>query len=456
MKRGLTILVLSLVVFAGWRWISAGNASATGRRADTNRIRFYQDAMHPWVRSDRAGTCSLCGMALIPVVQAEDRPPQPAALVKLSPDAVTVANVATALVRRRDIQRALRVSGFFEAQESRTAMVVAPAGGRIEFVAADFPGKRVSGGETVVRLFSPDLAQRSRFLRVSMSNQPAAWMPASAGAASARREAPLTSDGPLPAVGGYRMDAFMCDLVAPMAGIVSERPVTLGQYVMEGQKMATIIDPSVLWFRFEVSDRQLQWVLPGQSIEMRLESTPAQTWPGTITLIEPVLSEHRGFASVRAIVTNMPAPPFGPLGSAASLRPGMFADGRIGVVLSNVLAVPKSAIIYPGSSAWVYVERQTRSYERRPIQLGREGDDGWEILAGLREGERVVTTGNVLIDAQATLEHGDASAPLDDPPKLAGGFGPAVGVNRSGDDGAVSDPYCSVRPGWSETSTKRD
>jgi len=84
----------------------------------------------------------------------------------------------------------------------------------------------------------------------------------------------------------------------------------------------------------------------------------------------------------------------------------MLAEGTIRLVLPNVLAVPKSAVVYPGSSAWVYVEHQSRSYERRRIRLGREGDDWWEVLSGLKEGERVVTTGNVLVDAQATLENG--------------------------------------------------
>jgi Cu(I)/Ag(I) efflux system membrane fusion protein len=85
----------------------------------------------------------------------------------------------------------------------------------------------------------------------------------------------------------------------------------------------------------------------------------------------------------------------------------MTGEGTIMLVLRDVLAVPKSAVVYPGSSAWVYVEHGSNTYERRGIRLGREGDEAWEVLQGLREGERVVTTGNVLLDAQATLEGTD-------------------------------------------------
>jgi len=195
----------------------------------------------------------------------------------------------------------------------------------------------------------------------------------------------------------------MSDLAAPISGVVSERSVTLGQYVVEGQKIATLIDPSVLWFRFDAFDRQLSWIRPGQPINIYTDSAPGQTWVGAVAFIEPAYDELRRSAKVRAIVTNTPAPSH--FGTAVALRPGMLADGMITLVFSNVLAVPKSAVVYPGSSAWVYVEQGAGSYKRRRILLGREGNDGWEILSGLNENERIVTTGSLLIDAQATLEN---------------------------------------------------
>jgi membrane fusion protein, copper/silver efflux system len=406
MKRW-PILVISLAAFAAGLW--AGKSSWTGSSQTAAKVQSYQDSMHPWVRSDQPGTCPICRMKLTPVVAGQIRSSNSVALVTLSHDAVTVGNVATEPALRRDLARAIRVSGVFEAQESRTAIMAAPAGGRVDFMAADHPGMEIRQGETLVRLFSPDLVQRSRFLRVAMSNQPAtSATPPKAAPLPGHTALPtagiIANENTAPAVGGYRLDLFTSDLIAPISGIVSERPVTLGQYVMEGQKVATVIDPSVLWFRFDVFDRQLRWVLPGQRIDIHTESAPAKTWVGSVAFAEPISDDLRGFGKVRAVVTNTPS--HSDLGACVALRPGMLGEGRIVVVLPGVLAVPKSAVIYPGTSAWVYVEHQPGSYERRRIRLGREGDDGWEIRSGLQEGERVVTTGNVLIDAQAALEGG--------------------------------------------------
>jgi Cu(I)/Ag(I) efflux system membrane fusion protein len=408
-------LFFSLAAFGLGIWL--GHRSWAEHRQPATKVRYYQDSMHPWVKSDRPGTCPICRMQLTPIAADEALPGNGMALTTLSPEAVTVAHVAAEPVVRRDVHRVIRVPGVFEALESRTAIVAAPAGGRIDFIAVDHPGLEIAQGETLARLFSPDLAQRSRFLRIALSNQPAASGSAAKASAFPSRTAPApgttNENGALP-VGGYRLDLFMSDLTAPISGIVSERPVTLGQYVTDGQKIATVIDPSVLWFRFDAFDRQLPWIAPGQQIKIHSESSPGNDWWGTVAFVEPLNEDPRGLAKVRAAVTNAPIPLAS--GNSLPLRPGMFGEGTIVTVIRDVLSVPKSAVIYPGNSAWVYVEQHLGTYERRLVRLGREGDDDWEVLSGLEEGERVVTAGNVLIDAQATFEHGDPGSdmPADD------------------------------------------
>jgi hypothetical protein len=335
-----------------------------------------------------------------------------AALVTLSSSAVTIAHVAAEPVLRRDIHRTIRVAGIMEALETRTAVVAAPAGGRVDFIAVDHPGMEIQQGETLVRLFSPDLAQRSRFLRVAISNQPAATtltgnapFAARVGRHNATSLPGMTNESPARVVGGYPLELFVSDLTAPISGIVSERSVSLGQYVMEGQRIATVIDPSVLWFRFDASERQLRSIAPGQRVRILVNSAPERTWVGTVSFVEPVNDEAGRIAKVRAVITN--SFDCAIAGSLVPLRPGMFAEGLITVAFPSVLAVPKAAVVYPGSSAWVYVEHGTGRYERRRICLGREGDKEWEVLSGLEEDERVVTTGNVLVDAQATFANGD-------------------------------------------------
>src|SRR5215467_1945284 len=128
----------------------------------------------------------------------------------------------------------------------------------------------------------------------------------------------------------------MSDLTAPISGIVTERPATLGQYVVEGQKIATVIDPSVLWLRFDAFDRQLRWIQPGQEINIQTESAPGKTWVGKVAFVEPGNDDLRGFGKVRAVVTNTPTQ--SDSSAPVALRPGMHGEGKILVVMPDVLA----------------------------------------------------------------------------------------------------------------------
>src|SRR5215831_6174437 len=156
MKRW-QVFLISLAIFGAGLWL--GHSPGRGRSESKTKVQMYRDSMHPWVKSDRPGTCPICAMKLTPVSEKETHSGNSMALITLSHDAITVANVAAEPVLRRDIQREIRVSGVVEAQESRTAIVAAPASGRIEFIAVDHPGVEVQQGETLVRLFSPDLSQ---------------------------------------------------------------------------------------------------------------------------------------------------------------------------------------------------------------------------------------------------------------------------------------------------------
>ena len=148
MKHWPIVFVLIAALVAGL-W-SAGNGS--GHTTSSGRIKYYQDSMHPSVKSDKPGRCPICGMDLSPIYEGDSTSSNTAALVTLSKEAVTVANVASEVVHRRDVQKLIRVSGILEAQESRTAVVAAPAGGRIDYIGVEHPGMTIQEGGTLARI----------------------------------------------------------------------------------------------------------------------------------------------------------------------------------------------------------------------------------------------------------------------------------------------------------------
>ena len=268
--------------------------------------------------------------------------------------------------------------------EARKVIVAAPGAGRILDVTAPHAGVEVEKGSDLVTLFSQDLAQKRRYYSSGVNEQ-----------LGLRTE-------PVPAA--LKVEPFPSRLIAPLSGIVTERAVSVGQYVAEGEKLMTIVDPSVLWFRFDVYETQLPWLRVGQQIEVTVRGLPGRTFPAVVAFIDPSVGDATRTVKVRADVPN----PLVKVGGTPQrlLKFGEYAEGRIICEAPDVLSVPRAAVLYPGDAAYAYVEKAPGVYERRRIRVGRQGDARWETLEGLDEGDRVVCNGNVLIDGQAQIEGG--------------------------------------------------
>jgi Cu(I)/Ag(I) efflux system membrane fusion protein len=313
------------------------------------------------------------------------------------------------------------VAGTLEANEARKAVLASPAAARIEALAVKFTGMDVEEGETLVTLFSPELAAKSRYLRAATGAQ--------------TNMAAFTTTRP---------DVFTATLAAPIGGTVIERAVVPGQYVVEGEKLLTIVDASVLWFRFDVYERQLPWFQPGQKILVRVPNLTGKALPAVISFMEPSLNDATRTVKVRAEVEN---PVISTNGYRQRLlRFGMCAEARLTAETEDTLTVPRSAVLYPGGAAYAYVEKGDGAYERRRLRLGRQGDTLWEVLEGVEEGERVVTSGNVLIDAQAQFSQGESA-------DEAMPEGMAEAESEPVEELGPGDPVLAVRSGQTGAST---
>ncbi len=167
----------------------------------------------------------------------------------------------------------------------------------------------------------------------------------------------------------------------------------------------------VAWFEFTAYERDFQWLKVGETFDVKLSAAPDKIYRAQIKLhgvkdfADRDLDTMTDSTEVRAEILNPPVQPadFG----KNRLFNGLHAEAHVVAETENVLAVPRSAIISRGSGAMVYVDKGDGHYAPRAILPGRIGDDYAEVTAGLKEGERVVTTGNVLIDSAAQLTAGD-------------------------------------------------
>jgi len=406
------------------------DSAASGDR----KILFYQSAMHPWIKSDKPGKCTICGMDLTPVFEGDAAVPLDPSLVALSSNAISVLHVQSTPVRRGTLVRTLRVAGTLDDDDTRHHILSAWTAGRIDHLAVNYVGAPVAAGQPLARFYSPMLLEAERQYIALFS--PADTNPTSHeqqflrdAAAQRLRQLGLT-DSQIEQLPSKSPTNHLSEIVAPSSGTVVERFVYPGQYVMEGEKLFEIADFSVLWFLFDAYEQDLAFLTPGQEIEVQSPSAPGQIFRAPIRFIDPNLSEMTRSARVRVEVTN---PLAGHPHDARRVLPHRaYAEGRVRIEIPDTRLVPRSAVLSPADAPVVYIDQGGGIYQQRPVRLGRFGDADYEVLEGLAEGDPVVTQGNLLIDAQAQLNRSILAAEGTSAPKAPTPSHPPAGSTLTG------------------------
>jgi membrane fusion protein, copper/silver efflux system len=165
------------------------------------------------------------------------------------------------------------------------------------------------------------------------------------------------------------------------------------------------------WFEFTVYERDLAWLKTGQTLEVSVTASPGKTYAaqikaqGTKPFADADFDMMTGSTKLRAEIAHPPVEP-GDFGRQALLN-NLHAEAHLKAETEATLAIPRSAVISRGNGAMVYLATENGHYTGRAVSLGRTGDEFVEVLNGLKEGEKVVTTGNVLIDSEAQLTTGE-------------------------------------------------
>jgi len=405
----------ALAAFGGWRLGIRRATESNPLPSGGSRVLFYQSPMHPWIKSDKPGNCTICGMKLVPVYEGDAAANAAGGvIVKLSALSASVTHVETAEVVRQPLRRVIRVAGQMNDDDSAHRRLSAYVDGRVDKLFVNYVGAEVTAGQPLASLYSRDLlVARSEFSEALKRPVSAERESLLAASRQRLRRVGLTPEQ-IEKLPGQTGDTF--DIVAPISGTVVERKVYEGQYVKEGDVLFEIGNFAKMWFVFDAYERDLAWIRVGQPVEVTTPSLPGKIFTAPITFIDPNVVMETRAAKVRVVLDNPLAADPGK--HRHELLHKLYADGRIRVETEPVLTVPRSAVLSPGGDPLVYVAKGEREYEPRRLILGRAGDDVWEVLGGLEEGERMVTTGNLLVDSQAQLEQ--PPQPFEPSPSVAG------------------------------------
>lgn len=391
-------------------------APARGAEAATAKAHLYQCSMHPWIRSDHPGAkCTICGMELVQVSDggSSETPP---GVVPLSASSITVLGIKTAAAAKRPLERTLRVAGTIDDDASRHRILSAFAPGWIERLQVNFVGAPVRAGQPLLTLYSQGILSAewewiNAFRAGDVSTR-------SAGLARGRLRAIGLTEEQIDQLKTRSEPEQLTTLVSPMDGTVVMKNVYPGQNVAAGDKLFEIADFSTMWFQFEAYEQDLPWIRLGQRVEVETRAAPGKTFEAVISFIDPNFNETTRSTLIRV---ELPNPVIGEGETAARAIPHRVSgEGVVHLTAPQVLAIPRSAVLDAGMGPVAYVDLGGSAYEQRLLKLGRVGDADVEILEGIKEGEAVVTQGNLLVDAQAQLSREAAGYSHDTPPTLDG------------------------------------
>jgi Cu(I)/Ag(I) efflux system membrane fusion protein len=184
-------------------------------------------------------------------------------------------------------------------------------------------------------------------------------------------------------------------LHAPISGVVAELGVREGQEVAIGTRAFTLVDLGRVWVVAEVPEAQLGWIATGRPLEARFRALPGETFESEVEYIYPQVDAATRTVSVRATLAN----PDG------RLKPGMVADVTVyGGPQRETLLVPSEALIYTGARTVVIVDESEGRFRPVEVKTGFERQGRTEVLSGLAAGQRVVVSGQFLIDSEANLK----------------------------------------------------
>ncbi len=362
-----------------------------------NKINYWTCAMHPQIRISKPGNCPICGMELIPLKQDNTVTNDPDA-IHLAKEAADLANVLTTVVTHQKPIKEVRLYGKVQADERLLQSQVAHIPGRIDKLFVNFTGERVSKGQTLALIYSPELVTTQQELLEAVKNKQS--QPDIYEAVKEKLKQWELTDSQIVDIENSGKVKNDFEVVSNTSGIVTARRVNNGDHISQGTVLFDIADLSSVWVMFDAYESDLPFLKTGDNLTFTVQALPENHFSGNIIFIDPVLDPLTRVAKVRVEINN----------EASKLKPEMFATGIVKADLNeyrNKLVIPRSAVLWTGKRSIVYVKQPGTDeavFKMREIGLGPMLGNSYIVTDGLMDGEEIVTQGTFSIDATAQLE----------------------------------------------------
>jgi membrane fusion protein, copper/silver efflux system len=424
--------IFPLFVFLGITVLLFTSCSKQSEATKPADVDYYTCSMHPSVRlQDPNAKCPICGMSLVPV-KKKSPTNQPAMghaghdHAKMSAEPATerarTANesmpeefvvpverqqqigVTYATVMKKPLHRVIRTVGMVTYDKQRHWDFVARVDGYVQKLQVSSRGDLVDKGQPLMSIYSPDLlTTQQEFLNVlqmrdqaQKSGSQATLESAERLLESARRRLQLwnITTNQIAELEQSRKPTEALTLYSPFKGVVQDLPVDQGRRVATGEHLMDIADLSTVWVWAEFYQDEIPLLKKGLPVTITSDSLPHEKFTGKIGVVDPFVNETSRTARVRLEIDN----------PDLKLRPDMYVNAELELDLGEGLTLPVNAVMPTGQRNIVFVDKGEGKLEPRFVEVGKKFGGDYTVTDGLREGERVVSSANFLVDAEAKIQ----------------------------------------------------
>jgi Cu(I)/Ag(I) efflux system membrane fusion protein len=407
MNKNVLYIGIAVIVglFAGW--IIFGNNGAESNSESTNsdahdhsqetQEEVWTCSMHPQIMLPEPGDCPICGMDLILAETGAEGLAMNE--IKMSKNAMSLANIQTTIVGSNTSSEKdgiISLSGKIAANEENNAVQASYFDGRIEQLNVNYNGQKVTKGQLLATIYSPNLVAAQQELLTAASLK--ASQPALYKAVRNKLKNWKLSDTQIDAIesSGNVRDNF--PVFATINGTVSEVMAREGDYIKQGQPILKVSNLNSVWAEFDAYENQISNLKEGQKIKIYANAYSNKEFDASISFIDPVLNNATRTITVRATIKN----------NDNLFKPGMFVTGKIQgkTVKSEMLNVPATAVMWTGERSLVYIKTNPNEpiFEMREVSIDKRNGENYIISDGLQDGDEVVTNGIFTVDAAAQLQ----------------------------------------------------
>lgn len=365
-----------------------GHEQQSSQAKSNDEPLYWVAPMDPNYKRDKPGKSPM-GMDLIPVYAEDAAQDQAPGTVKIDPAVENNLGVKVASAQMTPLTPSIETVGYVAFDESQLWQTNVRVAGWVEKLNVNAIGDKVNKGDVLFTLYSPELVKAQE----ELIN---AYRTGREGLVKGATERLVTlgvDRQQIQSIVKRGKASQSIDIKAKADGIIANLNVREGGYLSPAQAVISAGPLENVWVDAEVFERQSHWVKAGSTAKMTLDALPGKEWQGEIDYVYPILDPQTRTLRLRLKFPN-------PQGE---LKPNMFANISLQPVTEeSVLTIPKSSVIRSGGMTRVVLSEGDGKYRSARVQIGREAGDKVEVLQGLTEQSKVVTSAHFLLDSESS------------------------------------------------------